>query len=199
MKIHTPRAVRVREELEMPRPPQQRTGLPAYVLVSPDRRTTTYSFEIEDGSYQHTWSLDEGDPRGSYNMRLFVEDRLVGHVTFVVGEPDRRAEGVRILEARMVELDALAREFEDASNSFRTSCSGTFNIDHRPGAQQNNINNGELNRMGKCLSFQHEVEERKNDLDQAVSEAKETARRASVYPGTVRKMLRLHRLEAFGK
>lgn len=123
---------------------------------------------------------------------------LAGIPRVAQAEPDRRAEGVRILEARMVELDALAREYEDAATSFRSGCSGTFNIDHRPGAHQKNINSGELGRMGRCLSSQREVDGLKADLDQAVNEAKEIARRAGVYPGTVRKLLRTHSLEAFG-
>ncbi len=131
-------------------------------------------------------------------MQAFAWALLAGIPLIAQAEPDRRAEGVRILEARMVELDALAREYEDAGSHFRSSCSGAFDIDHRPGSQQKNINNGELGRMGKCLSFQREVEGRKADLDQAVNKAKESARRAGVYPGTVRKLLRTHRLEAFG-
>jgi hypothetical protein len=82
--------VRVREELTMPAPPASWGNAETSPLatISEDRRRAVV--EEENSLYDHVhryWSIDLGDPQGLYELRLYVEDVLVGEVTFVVGHP----------------------------------------------------------------------------------------------------------------
>ena len=42
---------------------------------------------LSDGMIQHAWSVANGDPAGDYEIRLFIEGKLVRTFKFEVAPP----------------------------------------------------------------------------------------------------------------
>jgi hypothetical protein len=79
--------VRVREELTLPaRPATWGDAVTApRATIAPDGRHVVVEEETALRRATRFWSIDPGDPRGKYRMRLYVEGVLIGEATFVVG------------------------------------------------------------------------------------------------------------------
>lgn len=86
--------VRVREELMLPARPATwgRAATSPLATTSADGRRVVVEEETELRRATRFWSIDKGDPRGLYELRLYVEDVLVGEATFIVGEPRREGD-----------------------------------------------------------------------------------------------------------
>lgn len=86
--------VRVREELTLPARPATwgRAATSPLATTSADGRRVVVEEETELRRATRFWSIDKGDPRGLYELRLYVEDVLVGEATFIVGEPRREGD-----------------------------------------------------------------------------------------------------------
>ncbi len=57
--------------------------------LTPDRKTATTEgvVMLTDGMIQHAWSVANGDPAGDYEIRLFIEGKLVRTFRFEVAPP----------------------------------------------------------------------------------------------------------------
>ncbi len=79
MQVRTPqRTVKVREELTLPAEPKT-WGDPEPGLkrkTSPDGRTATTEVLLEprNGHIGQTWTVTEGDPKGSWTIRVRIDD-----------------------------------------------------------------------------------------------------------------------------
>jgi hypothetical protein len=85
----TSEKVRWREEFTLPAAPTVWDGekLPSTVQsLSADRRTSITEGEAKpvEGAIFNAWSVAPGDPVGSYRIRVFIENRLVGTFDFEV-------------------------------------------------------------------------------------------------------------------
>jgi hypothetical protein len=92
LRFHTKREMlALREELVLPAAPKEWSsddGDPAY-KISPDGKTATTEAEVvmDDGIIQNMWSVADGDPSGDYEIRLFIEGKLVRTFKFKVEPP----------------------------------------------------------------------------------------------------------------
>lgn len=80
--------IKVREEWELPTPPKYWGYVDNMtVTLSPDGRKAVVEGLVDvDGKFlgHSSWSLDAGDPTGSYKMRLFVNDKIQKEFMFNV-------------------------------------------------------------------------------------------------------------------
>ena len=82
LKFRTKRqSLSLREEVQMPVAPKSwSNSIPdAEFKVSPDGRTgiTKADAVLVDGALMNAWAVAEGDPPGQYEIRLFIDGRLV--------------------------------------------------------------------------------------------------------------------------
>ena len=80
--------IKVREEWELPTPPKY-WGYVDHMTVtlSPDGRKSVVEGLVDvDGKFlgHSSWSLDAGDPTGTYKMRLFINDKIQKEFIFNV-------------------------------------------------------------------------------------------------------------------
>ena len=78
--------VKWREELELPKAPDK---WGTDTQVGGDRRVgvTEREEEVFGGWLVHIWKVAAGDPPGDYTLRLFLEDKPVGTLSFKVVAP----------------------------------------------------------------------------------------------------------------
>jgi len=80
--------IRWKEELVLPEAPRSwdDSKSPADHALSADRRvsTTEGTAANDKGLISHSWTVAPGDPSGAYEMRVFVEGRLLQTFRFVV-------------------------------------------------------------------------------------------------------------------
>jgi len=95
-------AVHVREEFDLPRPASvaEATHNAASITYSDDRRRLVIERDMRvqpGGVMWHFWTSEEDDAPGAYELRLYIEDRLVGRFPYVLeprAAPRRGGNGV---------------------------------------------------------------------------------------------------------
>jgi len=82
------RAVLMREEFVLPSAPSN-WGLGPNTQVSGDKKmaVTERVMSPTDGWLSREWSITEGDPEGAYEMRVFLDDKLVQTFQFEAHAP----------------------------------------------------------------------------------------------------------------
>jgi hypothetical protein len=112
--------------------------------------------------------------------------------TRVVLAEDLRTDGTRVFEERMTRLGEVAREHDDVEAHIQESCLANVVVNTQSGAVT-----GVLSPV--CQELRNQADRLEAVLRDGVTRAKEDARRAGIYPGTVRGSLRRERLEAFSE
>lgn len=81
------KTVKWREELELPRAPDK---WGTDTQVGGDRKVgiTEREEDVFNGWVVHIWKVAAGDPAGEYTLRLFLEDKPVGVLSFKVVAPE---------------------------------------------------------------------------------------------------------------
>jgi len=79
--------VRVREVLTLPEVPATwgKVETSPLATLSADSRTATVEEETTDRALGRWWVMAAGDPPGVYQLRLYIEETLVGEATFAIG------------------------------------------------------------------------------------------------------------------
>ena len=98
------------------------------------------------------------------------------------------ARAVARLEARREELVRLRSEYQTDCVGRRTRVPSSRGR-RSPYLDDEMVDNTQL---PACRSLSRRIESRSNTLHKALTEAEEQARRAGVYPGTMREILRVH-------
>lgn len=109
-----------------------------------------------------------------------------------VDADDRREEGARIVEQQIEALDEKAREHEVTVRRIHDSCLGSVSVPTTRGS-------GEVASalLPACQALQSDAVRLDAEVREGIEKARDDARRMGVYPGTVRKLLRSHRLEKY--
>jgi len=108
----------------------------------------------------------------------------------VVLAEDLRTDGTRVFEERATRLGEMARERDDVEARIQESCLANVVVNTRSGTVT-----GALSPV--CQELRNTADRLEAVLREGVARAKEDARRAGVYPATVRGSLRREHLEAF--
>lgn len=79
-------------QLKVPNSPESFSSKKWKMTIQPDKNTVAVELEV-DGSKGITgfqWGVGAGDPLGPYEMKLFVDDTLVGNYNFIVEEKSQQ-------------------------------------------------------------------------------------------------------------
>ena len=113
---------------------------------------------------------------------------IVGLVLAMAGGARAQAdhEGVQVLDDAMAQIGERARQKEDADRRFSETCGGT-------------VDDVALALLPRCQGYLSDSRRLDAEIRSAMSVVEEKARRAGIYPGTVREMRHRYDLDEYAR
>ncbi|MDI1312597.1 hypothetical protein [Prosthecobacter sp.] len=80
------KSIRVKHELHLPAPAKDWGDIEEGMTVSADRKSCAYveDCKLHQGYIFYAWEVAEDDPEGEYEVRVFIDDKLVARFKFTV-------------------------------------------------------------------------------------------------------------------